>query len=627
MNGGHNIHSLTFGSGPKSGTGSPSPRPTGLHRHVSAAFQALAIGCREEAAVSGLIRGLEENGDLRVSLSSLSRGDRHKILSYVGEAHFAELSALAAEADAELFFEQLLNFWLRLDGEAQAEAQIAGLSLLAEASEGRMPAWIREKARREREARMGLGPAAPRAEFLLRHFAAGATDPSTIFPMLGASILGRTLKVGLLARLLGGSEAAWYSRGIGARMTAGFAAFQAETLVFALGHRSFHSASQGSLASEWTRSALGLGALKLGAALGGKATGLLRGSGAGSHLGRATLAPTSIFLGLNLAAQLEANLGLRPAAEPATLAVDSLAAMLSLGAGIGLGRRLLGPRFAAFEGELEWRSRTSGPAAPAGAWPPALAPAVGPRALTAARVPAVWMSALQEPGASVAPNSPGPVSSAPLRLPRKIHSSQGVDYPFDLLLGASKGLWRAEDPALVGSRLAIAERDGGTLYAKVEKHEVNRVGDPITPEGVLKVHLVLEEGATRGKAFVYVDRDSLTLHFVDLEETMITQGPPMRPGAGSIFFTWLAEQAKAEKKRFNVTRITSPQTVKILLKQNLMNPKNSCVEACTRIDPESYEEEYRIEARFTLGDQGAWARYRRQADFFNVYGDSDAAAP
>ncbi|KAB2840724.1 hypothetical protein F9K50_05280, partial [bacterium] len=157
MNGGHNIHSLTFGSGPKSGTGSPSPRPTGLHRHVSAAFQALAIGCREEAAVSGLIRGLEENGDLRVSLSSLSRGDRHKILSYVGEAHFAELSALAAEADAELFFEQLLNFWLRLDGEAQAEAQIAGLSLLAEASEGRMPAWIREKARREREARMGLG--------------------------------------------------------------------------------------------------------------------------------------------------------------------------------------------------------------------------------------------------------------------------------------------------------------------------------------------------------------------------------------------------------------------------------------------------------------------------------------
>ncbi len=556
----------------------------------------------------------------------MSPDARDKILSYVGEARFAELSALAAEKDPDLFFQQLLNFWLRLDGEAQAAAQVAGLSLLAEAPEGRIPAWIREKARRECEARTGRGPAGPRAEFLLRHLAGGATDPATIFPMLGASILGRTLKVGLLGRLLGRSEAAWYSRGIGARMTAGLAAFQAETLVFALGHRAFHSGPQGSLASEWTRSALGLGALKLGAALGGKANGFLEGVGQGTRLGRAAVAPASIFMGLNLAAQLEAKLGLRPSAEPATLAVDSLAAMLSLGAGMGLGRRLLGPRFAAFEGELEWRSRTSGPTAPVEVWAPALAPAAGPRGLTAARAPAVWMSALQEPGASAAPNSPGPVSTAPLRLPRKIHSSQGVDYPFDLQLGAPKGLWQAEDPALVGSRLAIAEREGGTLYVKVEKHAVNREGDPITPEGALKVHFVLEEGETRGKAFVYVDRDSLTLHFVDLEETMITQGPPMRPGAGSIFFTWLAEQAKAEGKRFNVTRITSPQTVKILLKQNLMDLKTTCVEACNRINPESYDEEYRVDARFPLGDEGAWALHRRQADFFNVLSDSENAA-
>lgn len=622
MNGGHFIHSRTFGLGSNAGTTSRYPRPAELWRHVSAAFRALAIDCRDEVAVSALIRGLEANGDPRAALASLSPGERDEILSHVGAARFAELSAIAAEQDPELFFEQLLNFWLRLDGEAQAASQVAGLSVLAEApDEGSRPARIREMAQRERDTRMGRGPAGPRAEFLLRHFAGGATDPATIFPMLGASILGRTLKAGLLSRLLGGSEAAWYSRGIGARMTAGLTAFQAETFVFALGHRALHSGPQSSLASEWARSALGLGALQLGAAVGGKAIGFLGGPGTIMCLGRGALTPTFIFLGLNLAAQAEAKLGLRPSAEPATLAVDSLAAMLSLGAGMGLGRRFLGPRFAAFERELDWRSSLSRQAAPAQTWAPALAPVGGARSQTAPRAPALWMSALQEPGASASLPSPGGVSSTPQRLPKKIHSSQGVDYPFDLLLDAPQGLWRGEDPALVGTRLAIAERDGGVLYAKIEKHAVNREGDPITPEGALKVHLVLEEGETRGKAFVYSDREAITLHFIDLEETMITHGPPMRPGAGSIFFTWLAEQAKAEGKRFNVTRITSPQTTKILLKQNLMDLKTSCVEACNRINPESYDEEYRVVGSFALGDAGGWGRYRRDVDFFNVFGD------
>lgn len=168
--------------------------------------------------------------------------------------------------------------------------------------------------------------------------------------------------------------------------------------------------------------------------------------------------------------------------------------------------------------------------------------------------------------------------------------------------------------------MAIAERDGQKLSLLLEKHQANAVGDPISPEGALRLNFSLEEGETRGKAFVYTDKDSITLFFIDLEETMITKGPPMRPGAGSIFFTWLAEQARAEGKRFNVTRITSPQTVKIILKQNLMDLQRSRVEACKRIDPESYDEEFRVEGIFPLGDQGGWARFRRETDFFNVFG-------
>jgi hypothetical protein len=129
----------------------------------------------------------------------------------------------------------------------------------------------------------------------------------------------------------------------------------------------------------------------------------------------------------------------------------------------------------------------------------------------------------------------------------------------------------------------------------------------------------LEEGDTRGRAFVHYDSKALTLSFIDLEESMITGGPAMRPGSGSVFMAWLAEQARSQGRSFNVIRITSPQTVRIMEKMELVGPKCR-VEACTRLNPEAYDEEYRVFAEFPFGDRSAWGLHRRDADFFNVFG-------
>lgn len=627
MDGGHKIlYSHFMQRHGRSERPSDLPLAERVH-HLSAALHLLAGERAADPVFLALGSSIREQGSFQKAVRGLSQADRAYVDTHIGGARLFQLSALEQEADAELFFEQLLSFWQQGQGEADTAARLAGLAWLAETPAEKVPDRIRAKARREHDAILGRGALGPRIEILLKHLSQGATDPRMILPMMGASLLGKLVQGGLLARLLAGSEATWYSRGLGARTMAAFGAFQAESLGFALSHHALSVFPQDSFGAEWARAALGLGAMKLGAGLGLKASGLLSGGGMAQRIGQRLLAPTSVFLGLSMAAQLETHLGLRPPAEPTTLMVDSLASMLALGLGMRLGRQLLGPRWAAFERELDGRLRAMATTPrPSNFAAPAFAVEGGDMKNPSFRPPTVLMSEVYEPK-SLAASSSGVMSSAPLRLRRILYSSKGTKHPYDLILETPKGLWRSEGEGLVGETLLIAEREGRPLRLRLEKHERNREGDPIVPEGVQKLHFVLEEGESRGKAFVYVDREAITLYFVDLEETMITQGPPMPAGAGSIFFTWLAEQARLEGKRFNVTRITSPQTVKILVKQNLMDVKTSCVEACNRINPESYDEEYRIEARFALGDEAAWNLHRRQVEFFNVFGGSGIPRP
>jgi len=208
---------------------------------------------------------------------------------------------------------------------------------------------------------------------------------------------------------------------------------------------------------------------------------------------------------------------------------------------------------------------------------------------------------------------------------RHIPSSSGAQYPFELILSPeNRRPFLADAEGLEGQRTAIAQREGSTLWVNVDKKALNTEGDPITPAGVTRVNFRLEEGETRGRAFLYYDKKSVTLFFIDLEETMITGGPPMRPGSGSVFMSWLAERAWSEGKSFNVSRITSAQTVKIMEKMGLVDAKGR-VEACNRLNPESLDEEYRVVAEFPFGNKLAWSSRRHDTDFFNVYGVASQA--
>jgi hypothetical protein len=335
-------------------------------------------------------------------------------------------------------------------------------------------------------------------------------------------------------------------------------------------------------------------------------------------------APAAMVTGLLAARGLRHRLGLGPGFSDTTWFADSLADALSMGVGMHWGSRLLGPGLVAMQENLSSSLMRTPPglASRPGSSEPNWAYAAASASSPVRGAPAL-ASILSEPG-SVAPPASGVVgessggSMGEARWSRQIVASGGARHPFQLLTNPEAvRLWQPEGASLVGERIPIAEREGGTIAIRIQRHEVNREADPITPEGVTKLNFTVEEGETRGKVFAYFDREAVTLYFIDLEESMITGGPAMRRGAGSIVLTWLAEQAAAQGKVFQVTRITSDQTVKILRRQGLIDP-SACVEACTRLRPESYDEEYRVDATFPFGDEAAWRLHARNAEFFNV---------
>ncbi|MFO1463626.1 MAG: hypothetical protein U1F66_07585 [bacterium] len=518
----------------------------------------------------------------------------------------AELQGLARETDSELFFQGIFGLALR-ERDRKDGAALALLEWLRGSAAA--PEAIRQRAGRELDALLGRGAAGPRAEYWLRHLAGEATDPRTLLPMVGASLLGRVAALGMTGRLLG-AEASWYSRGWIARGLAGVGGFATEATAFSAGLRLFHPPSPRSFSQDLLLTALNLGAFKGAALLAGHRW----------LAGSALAAPLAAFSGILAARGLERGLGLVPDSQDATLLTDALGTYLTLSMGQHLATRLLGPRYAALQEAPAMRIRDV-PAVPGLAalrWRTARAHG-GPR--EGAQFPQAMMSKALDLGDSEAlPPSGSGGYGAVLRLPRVVRSGSGRSFPFELLdAPEAEGLWGSEGGGMVGMRIPIAEREGRLVAIQVERLEKNLLGDPITPEGVTKFHFSVLEGEARGKVFSYFDRQGVTLYFIDLEESLITGGPPMRAGAGSIVMTWLAEQARSQGKNFNVTRITSEQTVKILKRQGLIDPERSWVEACTRLNPEGYDEEYRVDARFSLSDAAEWSRHRHNADFFNIY--------
>ncbi|HKY62441.1 MAG TPA: hypothetical protein VJR29_03400 [bacterium] len=276
----------------------------------------------------------------------------------------AELESLGREQDAEIFYGDLLRLGRRFQNRDQLDWALKLYAAVAAQTE--FPE-LSEKAGEAIAALEGRGAIGARAEILISRFVKDASDPAMILPMLaGTTVAGLVRAAGLGA--LAAGPAAWYSRGLGARLSAGSLAFAAEVPTFVATGRVLRGLE---VQNPWSRdlqsAALSLGAIKLFGLAGKQGLAQLHGVNEWGALTRGAafaryshplVHQSALFGGLLTAHWAETRLGLRPQVDDATAVTDTLASMISLGAGMRLGTGLLGRGYARQMRELEWRSRT-----------------------------------------------------------------------------------------------------------------------------------------------------------------------------------------------------------------------------------------------------------------------------
>ncbi len=285
-------------------------------------------------------------------------------LAFRDPALRAELRALAAETDPELFYEGLLGMGQRLERGGDLDSAVNIYAALV----GAVPPLTGDKRERplQRNAQarldaiLGRGAFGPRAEFLLRNFAREASRPDMILGMTAAGLVASGVRLGVLSRLAASPTAAWFHRGAGAALTASAAAFLPETAAFwsaarlwnlAAGERLDWTAS--GIGREWASLALTLGFLKLGGALSRgifhRAHGIDPLAGGAARLpgftrfSRPLFEQIGVFSGIHFGHWAEARLGLRPREPGANPWLESLATLLHLHVGGRLAHHAWGP--------------------------------------------------------------------------------------------------------------------------------------------------------------------------------------------------------------------------------------------------------------------------------------------
>ncbi|MCC6271875.1 MAG: hypothetical protein IT572_00285, partial [Deltaproteobacteria bacterium] len=337
---------------------SASRGPLAADPAVPGAFSAQAV-------VSALLEGPEGIG------ARLTEGQR------------AQLSALAGESDEGLFWRGLLSFGGALESAEKFDA--AGrvyAAVVGAVREGP----LRSTAENRLNAILGKGAFSPRFEFLLKRFTKDASDPKMIVPMLAGTAVYGLARTAALGRLATGARGAWYTQGFGARLAASSLGFAAEVPTFALSSRALRqigadgSLPQPGLGHEFASAAFTLGFLKTFAFAGQQSYARLHGlheAGTAMRFSGLTkfsqplLSQGAMFAGLMTAHKAEEGFGLRSRVDGATTVTDTLASMFSLGVGARLGHYALGPRFASFQREMEFRT---GLALLQGSMPQATAP-------------------------------------------------------------------------------------------------------------------------------------------------------------------------------------------------------------------------------------------------------------
>ncbi|HKX12360.1 MAG TPA: hypothetical protein VJP40_04340 [bacterium] len=300
------------------------------------------------------------------SLDAISPEQVQSFEKQMGKALWAELESLSQERDAELFYSGVLHLGRRFQDRGKTEWAFRLYGLVAEQTAF---SDLTNRAKTSIAALEGRGEVGARAEVLISRFSQDFRDPAMIAPMMiGTSVGGivRGLGLGRLAAL----PEAWYSRGLGARITAGSLSYATEVPAFVLSGRALHSMAgtpQAGWRQDFSTAALTLGAIKtfgfaakqgLAQAHGVNEWGAMtRGMGLARY-SHPLAHQASLFGGLTASHWAETQLGLRPQVDGATAFTDTLASMVSLGAGARLGQGLLGRGYARSMHELEWRTQS-----------------------------------------------------------------------------------------------------------------------------------------------------------------------------------------------------------------------------------------------------------------------------
>ncbi|MCC6272443.1 MAG: diguanylate cyclase [Deltaproteobacteria bacterium] len=284
------------------------------------------------------------------SIPGLSAGDR------------AELQALEREGDESLFWEGLLRFGMRLEA---GHREGVAVEIYAASVGAVRERPLQRRFQAQLDAILGRGASGLRAEFLLRRFAAEASDPAALLALGAAGAAYRMTRLAALSRLVAAPASVW-TRGFGARAAASLAGFAVEAPVFTFSGR-IAGAALGR-PQQWGAEALGrdvassylvLGGLKL-AGWASRAGGRIPTSLGPVAFGGAPGSPLQMLFqqggmltGILLGHSLEQYAGLRPRLDGATTLVDSLALLVQFHVAGNLARRAFGPRWAAWERGLE----------------------------------------------------------------------------------------------------------------------------------------------------------------------------------------------------------------------------------------------------------------------------------
>jgi len=271
-----------------------------------------------------LNQSIQSGKTLKTACHSLTPLEQFEISEKVGEENLNKIFSIAQNIDPNNFWEETIHFGVELKQGRQLEAAAAVLSL---ASQDFVPILLRQRAETETKAILGQGSAELRVELLLSTLGSEATSYHAIFPMLGASIIGETVGSLVLGKLAGAGRV-WYSRGLGARVLAGSAAYLSEASAFGLTSHVLNS-SRGSLGQDLESSAISLGVLRLFGYLGNQAflkIHALNEMNLPSRLAglakfnQWALPQSAVFGGLLFAHKAEEGLGLRPPVDDATIA-------------------------------------------------------------------------------------------------------------------------------------------------------------------------------------------------------------------------------------------------------------------------------------------------------------------